>query len=369
MPTATYAIRDRARLDGVLPTMLRSRFCFCVLCAILGAAFGLGMLLLAGPVASAQTPAPSKKPISFINDVAPILKDNCFACHDSKKRKGKMDMTTYETFRKGGTREDPIVPGKPEESLIIDLLSAQDKSRMPPREAGEALPRSKIAIIAQWIAEGAKLDAGLTPKADVLRELRVRWQPPAPPAVYPYPVTITALAFTPDNQKLVVGGQHELTVWDVSKTKLEKRVFTRAERAYALVFLRDRKLAVAGGRPGQEGDVCVYDLQSRPAKTVAGVAMLDGVNDKNVLLARLLEADDSVLCLAASPDGKRLASGGCDRIVNVWDISAGVARAKLEQSIENHADWVFGVAFASDGKHLLTCSRDKTAKVWDLSTK
>jgi WD40 repeat protein len=43
--------------------------------------------------------------------------------------------------------------------------------------------------------------------------------------------------------------------------------------------------------------------------------------------------------------------------------------AKLDQSIENHADWVFGVVFAADGKHLLTCSRDKTAKVWDLSTR
>jgi WD40 repeat protein len=349
--------------------MLRSRFCFCVLCAILGAAVSLGILLLAAPVAFAQKPPSAKKPVSFINDVAPILKENCFACHDSKKRKGKMDMTTYESFRKGGTREDPIVPGKPDESLIIDLLSAQDKSRMPPREAGEALPKNKVAVIAQWIAEGAKLDAGLTPKADLLRELRVRWQPPPPPAVYSYPVTITALAFTPDNQKLVVGGQHELTVWDIAKTRLEKRIFTRAERAYAIVFLRDGKLAVAGARPGQEGDVCVYDIQAKPAKTAGGVAILDGVNDKNVLLTRLLESDDSVLCLAASPDGKRLASGGCDRIVNVWDISVGVAKAKLEQSIENHADWVFGIAFSPDGKHMLTCSRDKTAKVWDLSTK
>jgi WD40 repeat protein len=56
-------------------------------------------------------------------------------------------------------------------------------------------------------------------------------------------------------------------------------------------------------------------------------------------------------------------------MINVWDLSAGYANAKLEQSIENHADWVFSVAFAADGKHLYTASRDKTAKVWDLSTK
>src|SRR5215813_8074584 len=69
------------------------------------------------------------------------------------------------------------------------------------------------------------------------------------------------------------------------------------------------------------------------------------------------------------PAASRFPSGGCDRIVRVWDVSGGVLNAKLEQSIENHADWVLGVVLAADGKHLLTCSRDKTAKVWDLSTK
>ena len=36
----------------------------------------------------------------------------------------------------------------------------------------------KIEIIKQWIKEGAKLDTGITPKSDILRELRVRWKPP-----------------------------------------------------------------------------------------------------------------------------------------------------------------------------------------------
>src|SRR5581483_6874403 len=79
--------------------------------------------------------------------------------------------------------------------------------------------------------------------------------------------------------------------------------------------------------------------------------------------------DDSVLALAVSKDGKKLAAAGCDRLVRVWDISAGIAAAKLEASIENHADWVLSVAFSSDGKYLITGSRDKTAKVWDLTAK
>jgi WD40 repeat protein len=313
--------------------------------------------------------ATKKGPISFINDVAPILKENCFACHDSKKRKGKLDMTTFANLRKGGDKEDPFVPGKPEESLIIDLITSTAADRMPPKEAGDPLPKDKLAVIQQWIKEGAKLDPGLQPQADLLRELRIRWKPPVPPAAYKFPVNVNSLAFTPDNKKLLVGGYHELTLWDAALGKLEKRIYTRAERAYAIAFLPDGKVAVAGGRPGQEGDVRIYDINAGTPKVVNGVTILDGVNDKAVLLKELLETDDSVLCLAVSTDGKKLAAGGCDRLVRVWDLGPGYPNAKLEQSIENHADWVFGVTFTPDGKRLLTCSRDKTAKVWDLKTK
>ncbi len=326
----------------------------------------LPLLFAVSHAAPAQGP---KSPVSFINDVAPILKENCFACHDAKKRKGKFDMTTYEGFRKGGDHDDPVAAGKPEESYIVDVLKATDASRMPPRESGESLPREKIAVIEQWIKEGAKLDAALGPRSDLLRELRVRWKPPPPPAVYTRPVTVSALAFTPDGKQLVVGGQYELTVWDARSGKLQKRMALRAERATALLFLPDGKLALAGGRPGQEGIVAIYDLAAHGTDR-DGISYLDGVNDKTVLLRQLLDTDDMVYCLALSPDGKRLAAGNsADRTINVWDLSAGLAAARLEQSIENHADWVLGVAFSPDGKHLLTCGRDKTAKVWDLASK
>src|SRR5262245_32876089 len=113
--------------------MSRSHRCLCWLCLALGLSLAFALIFAAAPRANAQ-PA---KPVSFINDVAPILKENCFACHDAKKRKGKLDLTTYESFRKGGAKEiDPVTPGKPEESHLLDLLTATDKSRMPPLESG-----------------------------------------------------------------------------------------------------------------------------------------------------------------------------------------------------------------------------------------
>lgn len=354
--------------------MFRNRYCLCVLCALLaGALAALLMFGTAGPSA-AQAPvaqAAPKGPVSFINDVAPIFKENCFACHDAKKRKGKLDMTTVEATLKGGESEADdnkiLVPQKPEDSNLLGrMVTGNEKRRMPPKEAGEPLPKAKIAIIEQWIKEGAKFD--VDPKSDLFRELRVRFKPPAPPPAYKFPANINALAFTPDNKKIVVGGHHELTVWDIESGKLERRIHTRAERAKAMLFLPDGKLVVAGSRPGQEGDVRVYDINAGMAKVVDGVQVVDGVNDKAVMLKELVSTDDEILCLSASADGKRLAAGGIDRLVRVWDIS-NLAEPKLDQTSENHADWVLGVALAPDGKHLLTASKDKTAKVWDLTSK
>jgi len=325
-------------------------------------AFGCGFWFVPGSNAGSN-------PVSFIRDVAPIFKENCFACHDAKKRKGKLDITTFEGLRKGNGDEDPIVAGRPQDSDLFQRITAKGGRRMPPRDSGEPLSGPQIAIIEGWIAEGAKLDAGLSPKADLLRELRLRWQPPAPPVAYPFPVSINALVFTPDGTKLVVGGYHELTVWSIKDARLEMRIRTRAERAKAMIFLHDGKLAVAGGRPGQEGDVRIYDLKAATGRTINGVVLLDGVHDAHVLVAQLLDSDDEVLCLALSRDGKRLAAAGCDRVVRVWDVGDGYVRPKLEQTVENHADWVFGVAFSADGKRLFTASRDKTAKVWDLSAR
>src|SRR5207302_9021069 len=119
--------------------------------------------------------------------------------------------------------DDPVTPGKPRESVLIDMLTSGGPERMPPKENGDALSKEKVALIAKWIEQGANLDKGIDPKTDLLRDLRVRWQPPEPPIRYKYPFLVNALSFTPDNQKLVIGGYHELLVWDIAEAKLEKR--------------------------------------------------------------------------------------------------------------------------------------------------
>src|SRR5262249_58294302 len=97
-------------------------------------------------------PAPAQekaKPVSFINDVAPILKENCYACHDAKKRSGKFEMTNYETFRKGGSNDDPVEPGTPAKSLIVKLLTTTGEKRMPPKDKAGAFAKEQVDVIEQ----------------------------------------------------------------------------------------------------------------------------------------------------------------------------------------------------------------------------
>jgi WD40 repeat protein len=276
-------------------------------------------------------------------------------------------MTTFEKLSKGGQSGEPVTPEKPDESRLWLLTCGEDEPLMPPKEAGGKLPKTKLAIVERWIKEGAKYD-GPSPQSDLVVELRKRWTPPVPLASYPAPSIVRALAFTSDGKKLIVGGYHELLVWDHANAKLEARIRTRAERANAMLILPDNKtLVVAGGRPGQEGDVRLYNLECPNAQVEGDVKIVDGVNPAaGTFVRELVQTDDEVLCLALSPDRTKLAAAGVDRIVRVWNVAADF---KLEQSIENHADWVFGLVFAPDNKHLLTCSRDKTAKVWDLAAK
>lgn len=166
--------------------MLRSRTCFCVFCAALAALAYLMACLTPAP-AVAQPPAKAPAgPVSFINDIAPLFKESCFGCHGAKNPKGKFDMTRFEKLLTGGTKDNIVVPGKPDESYLLDVLVATDKKRMPPLDSGEPLSKEKIDLVTRWIQQGARLDATIKKEADLLRELRAaagsrRPPPPSTP--------------------------------------------------------------------------------------------------------------------------------------------------------------------------------------------
>ena len=71
-----------------------------------------------------------------------------------------------------------------------------------------------------------------------------------------------------------------------------------------------------------------------------------------------------VMCVAFSPDGRRLASASSDRTVKVWDAATG----EEIRTLKGHTQPVMSVAFSPDGQRLASASDDETVKVWDAAT-
>ena len=109
--------------------------------------------------ARSNASATSSTTDTFYRDhVQPILQSNCGRCH-GEKRQGELAIFDRENLLRGGESGDAaIVPGKPDESYLFELVSAKpDEYRMPPK--GDGLDESQVQIIRKWIAAGAKLSA------------------------------------------------------------------------------------------------------------------------------------------------------------------------------------------------------------------
>ena len=113
---------------------------------------GSGFLLAAEPANSAPI-------VNFQRQVRPILSDNCFQCHgpDKGTRMADVRLDTREgafATRKNGTI---IVPGKPEESLLIKRVLSDDAAyRMPPAFAHKTLTGEQKGILRSWVEQGAQ---------------------------------------------------------------------------------------------------------------------------------------------------------------------------------------------------------------------
>jgi mono/diheme cytochrome c family protein len=92
--------------------------------------------------------------------IAPIFEARCVACHGEEKRKGRLELHTWEAIEKGGGSGPLWVAGKPAESELVRRLQLplDDEEHMPPSD--EAQPaKEEIALVARWIEGGASRSA------------------------------------------------------------------------------------------------------------------------------------------------------------------------------------------------------------------
>lgn len=82
----------------------------------------------------------------FDQKVAPILVKRCLPCHNKDLNNAGL------SFQDPATLQHVIVPGKPDESRLIETLRHEGQVQMPP---GPPLPKKEIEILREWVRRGA----------------------------------------------------------------------------------------------------------------------------------------------------------------------------------------------------------------------
>lgn len=114
----------------------------------------LCFLLLASALAASATRPIQADEIEFNRDIRPILSNNCFYCHgfDEGHREADLRLDTFEA-----ATEYAIVPGKPDESEVLERMLSDDPDLvMPPPSSEKQLSKKEKELVRRWIEQGAK---------------------------------------------------------------------------------------------------------------------------------------------------------------------------------------------------------------------
>lgn len=114
----------------------------------------LGMLACSIALAANVKAADPDGTRFFQEKIAPVLKAECFRCHSagSEKLRGGLRLDVREAILEGGDSGPAVVPGKSEESLLIQAIRHEDGLAMPPKKP--KLSDQIIADFTRWVDAG-----------------------------------------------------------------------------------------------------------------------------------------------------------------------------------------------------------------------
>ncbi len=226
-------------------------------------AFSVAILIAQLSATSVVTSiASAQEPVDFGTQIAPLLTRNCSACHNAKKPEGGLVLESFATLMKGGDSGDSIVPGMAEKSELLARVVATDDSVMPPDDnavGAKRLTEAEVGLLKSWIAAGAPapraaassmlkfrditgslkpiyasdvspdgsyLAFGIgnvvalasnpfgaaAPRLDYLIDPELKL-PDGTPIQATHVDLVQSIAFSPDSQRLAVGGFRSVKIW------------------------------------------------------------------------------------------------------------------------------------------------------------
>ena len=171
----------------------------------------------------------------------------------------------------------------------------------------------------------------------------------------------STLRFLGSGALMSSGADQTALVWDLkpqwklvatlgskADNSLDLSASPHVDRVLCLAFSPDgTKLASGGGDPSRSGELILWNVAGRAVERVIADAHSDTVYD-----------------VEFSRDGKLLVSGAADKFVKVFEVATG----KFVRSFEGHTNHVLGVSFKSDGSNLVSAGADNAIKVWNFET-
>ncbi|MFV1995869.1 MAG: c-type cytochrome domain-containing protein [Verrucomicrobiales bacterium] len=103
---------------------------------------------------------PTDHPVSFTEDIKPLLQSRCVLCHNTGTLLGHLNLETRALAFAPGPAGPFIIPGSPEKSKLytFTLKPRQEDQSMPPTK--HRLSDEEKGLLRRWIAEGAPWPEG-----------------------------------------------------------------------------------------------------------------------------------------------------------------------------------------------------------------
>ena len=312
--------------------------------------------LCVAPAARAQ------EKITYQDHVLPIIESNCGSCHNPDKKKGDLDLTSYNALMTGGGSGKIIVSGDPDSSKLHKVINHLDDPNMPPKKP--KLPDKELAVFKKWIAgglletSGSKAITANKPTMNLALSAAYIGKPTGPPPMpkdllmeppvrTARPTAITGLAGSPWSPLVAVAGQKQVLLYQTETLELLGVLPFTEGQPCDLKFSPSGKLLVAGGgHAAKSGRVLVWDVTTGDRVMTIG------------------DEFDTVLASDISADQTRLALAGPARLVKIYSTKTG----ELEHKIKKHTDWVTALAFSPDGQMLATGDRNGGLFIWEAAT-